>query len=105
MFYRRCGEPLHSSRFDRPEKSGYDRVGAGCSGRMRMKIYINEDFCSGCGICIEFCPRKVLDSSSSLSKKGVFPPVVNRIEECTGCNMCELYCPDFAIAVEENKDE
>jgi len=70
-----------------------------------MKIYLNEEFCSGCGICIEFCPKKVLISSSSLSRRGVFPPVVNKIEECTECRICELYCPDFAIAVEGDNDE
>jgi Pyruvate/2-oxoacid:ferredoxin oxidoreductase delta subunit len=25
-------------------------------------------------------------------------------EKCNGCKACLMYCPDFAIAVEEDKD-
>jgi len=59
-----------------------------------MRIEINPDLCKGCGICITFCPQKVL--TMELIKE---VPVVSDIEKCIGCCFCELRCPDFAIEV------
>ena len=56
-------------------------------------ITVNEDWCKACGICIQFCPTKVLISS----EKG--QPVAKNINDCIHCNLCELRCPDFAINV------
>jgi len=69
-----------------------------------MKIHINQEYCSGCGNCIEFCPRDVLGRSKELSAKGVYPPVVQALDRCTKCRLCELYCGQFAIAVDERGD-
>lgn len=58
-----------------------------------MTLAINQKLCKGCGICIEFCPKKVL----ALSDKGkVYEKEVNL---CIDCGQCELRCPDFAIQV------
>ncbi len=55
------------------------------------EIVIEEEWCKGCGICVHFCPKKVL----SMNKAGkVF--VVN-LDECIGCKLCEQRCPDLAI--------
>ena len=64
------------------------------------EIVINRDWCKGCGICVEFCPTKVLELD-----RGDKSSVV-RAEDCICCNMCELRCPDLAIEVlaEEVKD-
>ena len=68
---------------------------------MKIKVYVNEEFCKGCGICAEFCPMKVLEVSNKITEKG-FPVVVPKnLDKCTGCRLCELYCPHFAIAVEK----
>ncbi len=69
-------------------------------------IEVNEDYCKGCNLCIMFCPRKALEESEKLNKKGVHPPI--EIEDrCVGCRLCELICPDFAITVtvEDKKDD
>ncbi|HIU63893.1 MAG TPA: 4Fe-4S binding protein [Candidatus Avacidaminococcus intestinavium] len=58
-----------------------------------LKIYTER--CKGCGICVAFCPKKVL--------------AVNEIEkveavneaDCIKCGQCETRCPDFAIFVEK----
>lgn len=61
-------------------------------------IEVNEDYCKGCNLCIIFCPRKALEESDILNKKGVHIPI--EIEDrCVGCRLCELICPDFAITV------
>jgi 2-oxoglutarate ferredoxin oxidoreductase subunit delta len=69
-----------------------------------VKIEIDEDLCKGCGLCILFCPQKVLEPSDTLNKKGVFPPRVVKEDKCVKCCLCELICPDFAISISEEED-
>ncbi|WFS63892.1 4Fe-4S binding protein [Pseudodesulfovibrio thermohalotolerans] len=59
----------------------------------KNKVTIYPDWCKGCGICVEFCPGKVLD----LGPDG--KAVVKREADCIRCGFCELHCPDFAIVV------
>jgi 2-oxoglutarate ferredoxin oxidoreductase subunit delta len=65
------------------------------------KIFIRTDYCKGCLICVESCPKKILKISSSISAKGYTLPQVTNTEKCNGCGICEIVCPDFAIAVEK----
>jgi 2-oxoglutarate ferredoxin oxidoreductase subunit delta len=55
---------------------------------------INRDWCKGCGICVAFCPTKVLELDEQDKAAAV------RLEDCIACRMCELRCPDLAIEVE-----
>ena len=68
-----------------------------------QEIQINRDWCKGCGICVKFCPKQVLELD------GVEKSVVARPEDCICCKLCELRCPDLAIEVliedEEHADE
>ncbi len=73
--------------------------------RPLKRIDIDEKICSGCDICIEFCPKKVLARSKKRSLGGVYPARVENLAACTGCRLCELYCPSFAISVEGEDDE
>ncbi len=59
---------------------------------LKKEIIINESWCKGCEICVEFCPQNVL-----VMKDG--KAFVENLQACTACNLCELYCPDFAIEV------
>ncbi len=65
------------------------------------ELKINRDWCKGCGICIAFCPKKVLELDAGEKAVAVRP------EECICCRMCELRCPDLAIEVvaEEEKND
>ena len=63
--------------------------------KTKYQVLINEKWCKGCAICVEFCPTNVLVMSEGLAK-------VKNLEACIGCGLCELRCPDFAITVSEN---
>jgi heterodisulfide reductase subunit A len=86
--------------------------------RIRKKAkYVNEDLCTGCGICIEKCPKKVLDDVFEVGmgyRKSIyrpFPQAVPNIpvietETCTyfergKCKACQIFCPTEAIDFEQ----
>ncbi len=56
-------------------------------------------YCKGCGICVEFCPKKVL-KLDELGKIEVANP-----DDCVACGQCELRCPDYAIYVIPDKEQ
>jgi len=64
-----------------------------------IEIVINPDYCKGCSICIEICPRHVLQPSKDMNAKGYILPKPVDIDACTQCKLCEIVCPDLAIAV------
>ena len=61
------------------------------------EITVNEVWCKACGICIQYCPKKVLVASEKSY------PVAKNIDDCIHCMLCELRCPDFAISVEKKE--
>ncbi len=61
------------------------------------KVHIVKDRCKGCGYCIKYCPREVLEFSDELNSKGYYFPQVKDEDGCLNCDLCELICPEFAI--------
>jgi len=61
-------------------------------GPGRFKVAIDPEDCTGCGICIDVCPRGVykLDSKKA---------VVSDIEKCENCTACFKQCPEKAISI------
>jgi heterodisulfide reductase subunit A len=82
--------------------------------------YVNTDVCTGCGICQEKCPKRVIDEAYEAGlgyRKAVYTPfpqavpkypVIDR-QNCTfflkgTCRACEKLCPTGAIDFTQ-KDE
>lgn len=66
-------------------------------------VFVNENACKGCGICIAMCPVKILAFSEELNEMGVnFPKVLDQ-KKCVKCRNCMIYCPDFAMVVTEDE--
>ena len=62
---------------------------------------INEDICSGCGICVSVCPYKAIELQVQNGKK-----VAHLITtSCQGCGVCGATCPSGAISVNLFEDE
>lgn len=67
------------------------------------KITIEESYCKGCGICVDFCPKKIFGESKKLSKSGASIPGIQNEGACIECGICEMLCPDLAISVVRTK--
>ncbi len=63
-----------------------------------VKHLIDKEWCKGCGICVHFCPKKVLEIDRAGKVEAVRP------EDCIACMLCELRCPDLAIQIKENQE-
>ncbi len=60
-----------------------------------LKLKTVPKVCKGCGICVEFCPKKVLE----LDELGKI--TIANGEDCVACGQCELRCPDYAVYLVE----
>lgn len=71
---------------------------------MAFKHIIDSERCKGCGLCVNVCPKKVLEISDKVSPKGYFPAFQARPEDCIYCTLCCVMCPDVAITIIETED-
>lgn len=63
-------------------------------------VAVDWDICTGCGICLEVCPKQLYDwvetSNHPISEKKAFPA---RELDCVQCYKCETQCPAQAIRI------
>ncbi|MHA1230509.1 MAG: FAD-dependent oxidoreductase [Candidatus Helarchaeota archaeon] len=77
----------------------------------KKSLFVNEDKCTGCGVCAQECPVEALDSfNTGLTKrKAIFVkypqavPLVYCIDQdiCIGCGICKGVCRAEAIEYEQ----
>ena len=72
--------------------------------------FIDEELCTGCGLCAKVCPKKLI----TVRRKSQRVDVVCRSEAsakatrklckngCVGCRQCEKACPSGAVKVKNN---
>ena len=68
---------------------------------MKWRVRVYADYCKGCMLCVELCPKQVFERSDNLNMRGYFVPEVAYPDRCVGCMLCEHICPDIAIEVEK----
>ncbi len=56
-------------------------------------LKIEHDLCTGCGVCLEVCPRNVLELAERKA-------VIIELDRCIECGACQLNCRYDAISVQ-----
>ena len=57
------------------------------------KIKVFEEHCKGCVLCVDACPKGVIEILSTFNTKG-YHPAHYIGEGCTGCGICFYACPE-----------
>jgi 2-oxoglutarate ferredoxin oxidoreductase subunit delta len=63
---------------------------------VRGIVFIKQEQCKGCELCIEFCPKDVLSRSKGFNAKGYHYPLAKK-SGCIHCRLCATVCPEYAI--------
>ena len=63
------------------------------------RVVIAKECCKGCELCIDACPRSVLEMSREFNRSGYHYSVFANKKECNSCTLCAVICPDMCIEV------
>lgn len=64
-------------------------------------LTFESEKCKGCGLCVAFCPVKILYiDKNSLNQQGYNIVKMTDPNMCIGCASCAIMCPDSIITVE-----
>ena len=53
---------------------------------------VDEGNCTGCQVCVPFCPVDCIEAVPKEKYDMPIPPVQVRFNECTGCQVCARVC-------------
>jgi len=56
-----------------------------------MAVQINQEKCTGCGLCVEVCPVEAISMEDDKAKIDA--------EKCVDCGQCVEECPNEAISM------
>ncbi|MDD5679017.1 MAG: 4Fe-4S binding protein [Kiritimatiellae bacterium] len=56
-----------------------------------MAVQINQEKCTGCGLCVEACPVEAISMEDDKAK-------VDK-DKCADCGQCVEECPNEAISM------
>ncbi len=66
------------------------------------KVTIKTTHCKSCSLCVQACPKKIMQiSKDKINEKGYHPVEIIDQSACIGCAFCAVNCPDCVIMVEK----
>ncbi|MCO1600013.1 4Fe-4S dicluster domain-containing protein [Desulfosporosinus nitroreducens] len=68
-----------------------------------LRVEFDEDRCKGCELCVEACPKHIVNMAAHLNAMGFHPATVADQEKCISCGFCARMCPDVAITVRKEE--
>lgn len=72
-----------------------------------FKVTFRKDRCKGCELCVNFCPKKIIDMDKKVNESGYYTPIISKENKnmCIGCSCCAKVCPDSAISIEKFQED
>ena len=67
-----------------------------------LKAHINEQKCTACGICVDYCRFDAIKSETKNSADKDLRFFIDDLS-CEGCGVCTYFCPEEAIKMGEVK--
>lgn len=59
----------------------------------------NQEKCKACEMCIQACPKKIIELSNFFNNKGYRVAHCKDEAACVGCTLCAKMCPDGVIEI------
>ncbi|MCB1043468.1 MAG: 3-methyl-2-oxobutanoate dehydrogenase subunit VorB [Acidobacteria bacterium] len=72
---------------------------------MKVQPVLFEDYCKGCGRCVEACPKHCFALGSEINARSGLTPITFDPTECNRCGLCFVACPEpYGLQPSEDTD-